>query len=329
MSEINSSCFVIMPFSKSSEEHSENYWTKHFNELLKPTIEELGVMTFRVEAMREDIIKKIIQSLVTSPIVVADLTDHNPNVFWELGVRQSFKHNTITIAEEGTKLPFDVSPKATIFYDLHTQEKTYQFKNNLKAAIEDCLANPEKSDSHVLESITGRGSLYEIMRMDDARRRVEGLIVEIQSNQKNHQIRKRAIEELEDFSSIPLPVSFGVWRSRCMENLLVYRYLDEDERFYKTAEAVLRLIESMQIQGPWINTMNETDKMKVLEIYVGRIGKTTTRAFQIWLDLLEEIYHKIIKKMQTMISETRFKTLKELRSTYYDLDKSFYDYVKG
>ncbi|NVM45355.1 MAG: hypothetical protein HWN79_10600 [Candidatus Lokiarchaeota archaeon] len=68
-----------------------------------------------MEAMREDILKKIIQSLVTSPIVLADLTDHNPNVFWELGVRQSFKHNTITIAEEGTKLPFDVSPKATIF----------------------------------------------------------------------------------------------------------------------------------------------------------------------------------------------------------------------
>jgi len=37
------------------------------------------------------------------------LTDYNPNVFWELGVRQSFKHNTITIAEEGVILPFDVS----------------------------------------------------------------------------------------------------------------------------------------------------------------------------------------------------------------------------
>ncbi len=322
---MNSSCFVIMPFSKSSEEHSEEYWRKHFNEFVKPTIEELGVRTYRMEAMREDIIKKIIQSLVTSPIVVANLTDHNPNVFWELGVRQSFKHNTITIAEEGTKLPFDVSPKATIFYSLQSEESIAQFKNKLKAAIEDCLENPEKSDSHVLESITGRGSLYEIIRMDDTRRRIEGLIVEIQSNIKNHQIRKKAIQELKDFSSIPLPVSLGVWRSRCMENLLVNRYLDEDEKFYRTAEAVLRLLESMQIQGPWINTMNEMDKKRVLEIYIGRLGRTTTRAFQIWLDLLEGIYHKIIKKMQTMISETRFKTLKELRSTYYDLDKSYYD----
>lgn len=322
MSEVNSSCFVIMPFSKSSEEHTEEYWTKHFNELLKPTVEELGVMAYRVEAMREDIIKKIIQSLVTSPIVLADLTDHNPNVFWELGVRQSFKHNTITIAEQGTKLPFDVSPKATIFYDLSKEGKLAQFKKNLKAAIEDCIVNPEKFDSHVLESITGRGSLYEIMRMDDARRRIEALIMEAQTNQKNFQIRKKLVVELKDFSAIPFPVSFGVWRTRCMEFLLVNRYLDEDERFYKIAEGTLRFLENLRLHSPWLSIMNEKDKNLALEYYIGTIGKFITKAFQIWLDLLNGIYQKIIKRMQTMISETGFKTLRELRSTY-DLDKAY------
>jgi hypothetical protein len=323
MSEIKSSCFVIMPFSRSSEEHTEGYWTKHFNELLKPTIEELEVKTFRVEAMREDILKSIIQSLVTSPIVVADLTDHNPNVFWELGVRQSFRQNTITIAEEGTKLPFDVSPKATIFYSLHAEEKVNQFKNNLKVAIKDCLTNPEKSDSHVLEYITGRGSLYEIMRMDDARRRIEALIVEAQSNRKNYQIRKKLVDELKDFSKIPFPVSFGIWRTNSMVSLLVNRYLDEDERFYKTAEATLRFLENLQLHGPWLSVMDEEDKKVALGWYLGKLGKTTSRALQIWLDLLNNIYKKIIKSMQTMISESGFKTLRDLRSSFDDLDKAF------
>ncbi|NVM17240.1 MAG: hypothetical protein HWN80_05945 [Candidatus Lokiarchaeota archaeon] len=329
MSELNSSCFVIMPFSKSSEEHTEEYWIKHFNELLKPAIEELGVKTYRADIMREDILKNIIFSIVTSPIVLADLTDHNPNVFWELGVRQSFKHNTITIAEEGTVLPFDVSAKSTIFYNLNSEEKVLQFKNKLRAAIDDCITNPEKSDSHVLESITGRGSLYEVMRMDDVRRRIEALIMEAQTNQKNHIIRKKLVDELNDFSSIPFPVSFGVWRTKCMDFLLVNRYLDEDERFYKTTEALLRMIESLQLHGPWLSIMNETDKELALAYYVGRLGKTTTRAFQIWLDLLNGIYQKIINKMQTMISETGFKTLSELRSTYYDMDTAYYSFIKS
>ena len=324
MSEMKSNCFVIMPFSKSSEEHTEEYWTKHFNELLKPTIEELGVETYRVEAMREDILKKIIQSLVTSPIVLADLTDLNPNVFWELVVRQSFKHNTITIAEGGTKLPFDVSPKATIFYDLSNEDKIAQFKNNLKAAIKDCLINPEKSDSHVLEYITGRGSLYEIMRLEETRRRVEALIIEAQLNQKTHELSKQVISELEDISKIPHFVQFQVWRSRCLENLFINRYIDEDEKFYKSAEVVLRFIENMKIEGPWLNTMTNEDKKSSLGFFRGRLGNQGTKIFQTWTNLLEKTYQNIIKKLQTMITEINLKPLEELRSLSHNY--KLYDY---
>ncbi|NVM45354.1 MAG: hypothetical protein HWN79_10595 [Candidatus Lokiarchaeota archaeon] len=196
----------------------------------------------------------------------------------------------------------------------------------MKKAIEDCLTNPEKSDSHVLESITGRGSLYEIMRMDDARRRIEALIVEAQTNQKNHQIRKKIVDELIDISIIPFPVSFGIWRTKCLDFLLVNRYLDEDERFYKRAEGTLRFLENLRLHSPWLSIMNEKDKKSALEYYKGTIGKFITRALQIWLDLLNEIYQKITKRMQTMISETGFKTLRELRSSY-DLDKAYGGFI--
>ena len=108
-----------------------------------------------------------------------------------------------------------------------------------------------------------------------------------------------------------------------MENLLINRYLDEDERFYKTTEATLRFLENLQLHGPWLSVMSETDRKTALEWYLGRWGKTTSRAFQIWIDLLNKVYHKLIKSMQTMISETGFKTLRELRSSYDDLDKAF------
>jgi hypothetical protein len=324
MSESISKCFIIMPFSKSSELHTEEFWTNHFENLLRPTIEELGVKAYRVETIREDILKKIITNLVTSPIVLADLTDYNPNVFWELGVRQSFKHNTITIAEESTQLPFDVSAKATIFYNLSNEEKIAQFKLKLKEAIEDCIKNPEKPDSYVLEFISGRGSLYEIMRLEETRRRVEALIIEAQLNQKNHKLAKEIISELEDFSKIPHFVQFQIWRSRCLENLFVNRYIDEDYKFYNSAEVVLRFIENMKKEGPWLNTMTEEDKKSSLSFFTGRLGNVVTKIFQTWTNLLEETYQHIIKILQTMITEIRLKPLEELRSLSYNYKISNY-----
>jgi hypothetical protein len=100
-------CFVIMPFSETKPPHTTEYWTRHYISYLKPLIESVeGLETFRSEPLRGNIASQIITDLISADIVVADLTDHNPNVLWELGVRQSYKHCTITIAEVGTKIPF-------------------------------------------------------------------------------------------------------------------------------------------------------------------------------------------------------------------------------
>jgi len=46
-------CFVIMPFSKTSEQHSEQYWSTLFDTFLKPLIEEHpSVSAFRSAARR-------------------------------------------------------------------------------------------------------------------------------------------------------------------------------------------------------------------------------------------------------------------------------------
>ena len=73
--------------------------------------------------------------MTNADIVIADLTDHNSNVLWELGVRQSFKHSTITIAEVNTKIPFHFSHKGILFYNgdhLNNEEFEKQFKKSLR-----------------------------------------------------------------------------------------------------------------------------------------------------------------------------------------------------
>lgn len=112
-----------------------------------------------------------------------------------------------------------------------------------------------------------------------------------------------------------------------MEFLLVNRYLDEDERFYKTAEATLRFFENLQLHGPWLSVMSEKDKNSALGYYKGNLSKGLERALQVWMDLLYRIYHKIVERMKTMISDTGFKTIDELRSIYHNLDKPYGGFI--
>jgi len=48
--------------------------------------------------------------------VIANLTQLNPNVMFEIGMRYSFGKPALVIAEEGTRLPFDVIDENTLFY---------------------------------------------------------------------------------------------------------------------------------------------------------------------------------------------------------------------
>ena len=90
MPENRESCFVIMPFSKTSNEHTEEYWSDQFNTFLKPLIEENPYLEARrSEALRGDILQQIISNLVFARVVVADLTDQNCNVYCDLSPENS------------------------------------------------------------------------------------------------------------------------------------------------------------------------------------------------------------------------------------------------
>ncbi len=227
-----------MPFSKTTDEHTEEYWIRHFEDYLKPLIEECpNIRANRSEALHGDILRQIITNLVVSPVVVADLTDANPNVYWELGVRQSFKNGTITIAEEGTKIPFDLSIKSVLFYS-NNRLKDIEFRRRFKTAIMDCINHPEKPDSHVLETISGRGTLFEIFRKDETRRRVQALVSE---NEMNKGIMKEIYRTIDENKNKPeAKQTLTVRMQSCAIQLLVTsRYLDKDEDFYRYLVATL------------------------------------------------------------------------------------------
>lgn len=270
--EVKQKCFVIMPFSQTSEKHTEDYWTNHYGKFLKPLIESKHpLIAERSAPLRGDIVRQIITNLVTVPIVVADLTDANPNVYWELGVRQSFKHCTITIAEHGTRLPFDLGGKGTLFYFPGDHIKMQEFENEFHEAIDDCLKNPDLPDSHVLETISGRGTLHQILMRDESIRRLEALMSEIKRNtavlkntmntcNENIKKRKEALTKGKKESEASIQYATGRFRLASVEMLVTSRYIDADETFYKTAEEYMDQLISINDQLPaWENAPKSTE----------------------------------------------------------------------
>jgi hypothetical protein len=275
-------CFVITPISQTSR-HSEKYWEDNFKLFLKPIIERSGVFKAqRSEALRGDILNSIIKSIAVAKVVVADLTDLNPNVFWELGVRQSFKNGTITIAEVGSSIPFDISKKGVLMYYPEDHIKNSIFEDTLQMALQDIIANPDSSDSQVLETMSGRGSLYEIFQKQELMRRVDGLIDESTTNST---IAKVLLNRLEKENN----VQHLRFQSCSIELLITHRYLEQPETFYQKAARMLMSIEyqnsNLQIYGNNLKVFkrcyssNEDDWIK-------KYKETTT---QTWTDFTKEL----------------------------------------
>jgi hypothetical protein len=284
-------CFVIMPFSKT-ERHTEQYWTAHFEYYLKPIIEESGNLeAFRSEALRGDILKQIITDLVVSPVVVADLTDANPNVYWELGIRQSFKHGTVTIAEEGTKIQFDLSVKGILYYsDDHM--KNEKFRSTLKEALRDCLEHQEKPDSHVLETLSGRGTLFEIFRIDETVRRIQALISEWSWNMETV---KHIYKTIDDNTADPAHATTVTSRlsSLCLGLLVSTRYLDEDQLFYDKAQAYLVIIDTI---NEMLSRWGITPNIGVIQKWFLDTKEAYNESFEEYKRALDDAVMKLIKK---------------------------------
>lgn len=109
-------CFVITPIGDNNTEIR-----RHIDGIIDQAIEPaLGEKYEIVVAHRKyeigSINDRVIKSVFESDLVIANLTNTNPNVMFELAIRYSFGKPAIVIAEKGTKLPFDVIDENTIFY---------------------------------------------------------------------------------------------------------------------------------------------------------------------------------------------------------------------
>lgn len=110
------SCGIIMPISATTT-HAESHW-EDVQKLLHRAINEAGFVPKNVweSSSTDRISERIVGNIFNFPIVIADISDLNPNVMFELGLRLSSKKPTIVIANSGDTIPFDIRDFHVVLY---------------------------------------------------------------------------------------------------------------------------------------------------------------------------------------------------------------------
>jgi nucleoside 2-deoxyribosyltransferase len=115
-------CFVIMPIGSGD---AYQVYRNRYKHIIEPAVEGVRIDDEQVfRSIRADFVTRtgsitrdLLGRLYRSDVVIADLTDLNPNVFYELGVRHALRAGTILMALKGTKPPFDVGDLRVIPYE--------------------------------------------------------------------------------------------------------------------------------------------------------------------------------------------------------------------
>ena len=172
--------FVIMPFS-STNTHLEDEWTDTFEHVFKPAFEEIGYSCERAQPMIGNLTESIVERLRQSWIVLADLTDKNPNVFYELGIRHSLNKRTIIVAKDSEHVPSDLRGYWFIPYGLKPGEVA-RFKVEIKRITEQIEADPERVDNAVASYLDRENmSVISVIQRSNARR-LDALHTELSGN---------------------------------------------------------------------------------------------------------------------------------------------------
>lgn len=149
----NNTCFVIMPIS-DCEGYEQGHFLRVYEDVIKPAVEKSGYIPQRAdETKNSNLIQlDILKKLIDAPIAICDLSTRNPNVLFELGIRQAFDKPVVLIQEKGTPAIFDISPLRYIEYDKRLgYREVLKSQSELSEAI--IVTKEAEGDSNNINSI--------------------------------------------------------------------------------------------------------------------------------------------------------------------------------
>lgn len=149
---IEKKCFVLMPFTEKLREI--------YDRVYKEVCSQNNLKCWRVDEIARpgSITRDIIEGIIEADIIIADLTDKNSNVFYELGIAHSAGNKTIMTAQGIGNVPFDIASYRVILYD-HTLRGCEKLKVDLDSAMKELIVALDRTNNPFQEVMATRGGM--------------------------------------------------------------------------------------------------------------------------------------------------------------------------
>jgi len=244
-------CFIITPIGNDNDPIR-----RHIDGIIKAAIIPAFSPKYEVVVAHKisepgSITKQVITEIYCSRLVLANLTQKNPNVMYELAFRHSLGKPVIMIAERGTSLPSDIIMERTIFYDndaqgvldlrqaLEQAEQSIDFDKisspiydvvreiDIDTKIFKSLQQDPEAESDVLRRI-----LHKLNFLEDSVQSIRNPthIVVRNSYSGGYEYKKETdlqLPEPSSFSIVKLDFQFVVFREELYTETLIQRLIKE------------------------------------------------------------------------------------------------------
>ena len=132
----------MMPFG--------NWFDKYYQDIYVPAIREAGFEPVRADELFSSgsVVEQIWEQIKKARLLLADLTERNANVFYELGLAHAAKKPVVFTAPKVEDVPFDLRHLRVIIYDIREPEWAAGLRKSVTDYLKNALKEPEKSIPH-------------------------------------------------------------------------------------------------------------------------------------------------------------------------------------
>lgn len=140
--EFLSTCFVMMPFG--------SWFDRYYKEIYVPAINDAGFEAIRADELFSSgsVVEQIWEQIAKADVLLADLTDRNANVFYELGLAHATSKPVVFAAAKVEDVPFDLRHLRVIIYDVREPAWATRLQKSIADYLRAAVKDPAKSIPH-------------------------------------------------------------------------------------------------------------------------------------------------------------------------------------
>src|SRR5260370_13412057 len=126
-------CFVIMPFKEPFNEYYED--------IIKPDVVEAQLVPKRADEILAPgvFMQDVVDGILSSKAIISELTERNPNVFYELGLAHGLAKPVIMITQDQEDVPSDLRALKWIKYTPNSHRSMIKLQQELTSTLKGVL----------------------------------------------------------------------------------------------------------------------------------------------------------------------------------------------